>query len=70
MAGLVPAISIRKALACQPKRDARVKPAHDNLAARCSTHKEIPRWNHWKAPSDDAQIVAAKRRFCWSSRVS
>jgi hypothetical protein len=30
MAGLVPAISIRGARACFPKRDARVKPAHDN----------------------------------------
>ncbi len=29
MAGLVPAISLRDAL-CPPKRDARVKPAHDN----------------------------------------
>jgi hypothetical protein len=29
MAGLVPAIPLRQAL-CIPKRDARVKPAHDN----------------------------------------
>ena len=29
MAGLVPAISLRLALPCHPKRDARVKPAHD-----------------------------------------
>ena len=30
MAGLVPAISIRNARTCHPKRDARVKPAHDS----------------------------------------
>lgn len=34
MAGLVPAISLRRAL-CFPKRDARVKPAHD---AECVAH--------------------------------
>jgi hypothetical protein len=33
MAGLVPAISLRDAL-CPPKRDARVKPAHDKLNPR------------------------------------
>jgi len=30
MAGLVPAISIRRASACQPERDGRNKSGHDN----------------------------------------
>jgi hypothetical protein len=30
MAGLVPAISLRDAVACHPYRDARDKPGHDD----------------------------------------
>ena len=31
MAGLVPAISLRKAMPCHPDRDGRDKPGHDEL---------------------------------------
>src|ERR1700730_11850446 len=34
MTGPVPVISIKEALPCQPKRDARDKPAHDKLRDR------------------------------------
>src|ERR1700688_4833471 len=43
MAGLVPAISIRKALPCQRKRDGRDKPRHDKFGAPASeTRNSLP----------------------------
>jgi hypothetical protein len=34
IAGLVPAISLRKAMPCHPDRDGRDKPGHDELRGR------------------------------------
>src|SRR5258708_19434667 len=62
MAGLVPAIPIRKAH-CPPKRDARVKPAHDDVEGSMTTRITIRRPDDWHLHVRDGEMLKATLPF-------